>query len=96
MTTDAERDAEAMIRLLRQRGTPEHQAKERKIAEEHDAARREILDPIAERLLGVRPEHGVTIYSQHPIMTGVLRQALEEAFEAGASSFAKLMFTGKK
>ena len=58
---------------------------------EHQAGKDAVVAEIAERMLGVRPEHGSTIYTQHPLMAGVLRQALGEAYEKGKADVAALL-----
>lgn len=57
---------------------------------EKEKLTKEAVDRIAEELLGVRAEHGDGIYTQHPVMAGVLRRALREAYNKGAGDCARL------
>ena len=82
-----------MLDALRQawsgRGDPKAAAQ--RAAE--DAKRDEALAAIAERLLGIRADHGDPIYTQQPMMAGVLREALRQAFAAGQSHASEMMLT---
>ena len=46
------------------------------------------VNQLCEELLGIRPEHGDTIYGQHPLMAGVVRPAVRQAFNAGVGAVA--------
>ena len=47
------------------------------------SAQKLATDKIASELLGVRAECADAIYTQHPLMAGVLREALKRAYMAG-------------
>lgn len=54
-----------------------------------DDQRNAVINTISEQLLGIRQEHSDTIYTQHPLSAGVLREALRRAYDGGGSDCAK-------
>ncbi len=68
--------------------TPEEQAAKEKSLRKYEESRDRTIAAVAEWLLGLRPEHGATVYTQHPLMAGVLRQALREAYDKGSQEFS--------
>lgn len=66
-------------------------ATSKQLAEEREQA----IAEIAQTYLGVMPNHSDPIYTQHPVMAGIIRKALHEAYTRGQAAIITQIVLGR-